>query len=162
MSGKTVLLQQCTISISNTGLMHRVCRALPPAEGPPVPNVQEARWAPKPVWSKRLEEKSFLLFQGSNLDRPVVQPVARHYTDWATRPTQKSKFEDNTPPGWFVHIWEMSTYVNNDTFFCLKDIFSLGNRYFSSQILLNRQRDRNKKTSLLTSPENTKVAKTRK
>jgi hypothetical protein len=57
----------------------------------------------------------------------------------------------------------MSTYVNNDTFlFCLKDIFSPGNRYFSSQILLNRQRDRNKKTSLLTSPENTKVAKTRK
>jgi hypothetical protein len=23
--------------------------------------------------------------RGSNLDRPVVQPVARHYTDWATR-----------------------------------------------------------------------------
>jgi hypothetical protein len=25
--------------------------------------------------------------QRSNLDRPVVQPVARHYTDWATRLT---------------------------------------------------------------------------
>jgi hypothetical protein len=24
-------------------------------------------------------------WQGSNPDRPVVQPVARHYTDWATR-----------------------------------------------------------------------------
>jgi hypothetical protein len=35
-------------------------------------------------WSgRRLEEKSFRLYRGSNLDRPVVQPVARHYTDWA-------------------------------------------------------------------------------
>jgi hypothetical protein len=34
-----------------------------------------------------LEEKSFRLCQGSNLDCPVVQPVARHYTDWATRLT---------------------------------------------------------------------------
>jgi hypothetical protein len=32
---------------------------------------------------RRLEEKSFRLYRGSNLDRPVVQPLARHYTDWA-------------------------------------------------------------------------------
>jgi hypothetical protein len=25
--------------------------------------------------------KNFLIFLGSKLDRPVVQPVARHYTD---------------------------------------------------------------------------------
>jgi hypothetical protein len=31
-----------------------------------------------------LEEKSSCLCRGSNLDRPVVQSVARHYTDWAT------------------------------------------------------------------------------
>jgi hypothetical protein len=34
---------------------------------------------------KRLEEKSSRLCRGSNLDRRVVQPVARHYTDWATQ-----------------------------------------------------------------------------
>jgi hypothetical protein len=51
----------------------------------PVPIVQEARWAPEPIWTQRLEEKSLRLCWGSNIDRPVVQPVARHYTDWAAR-----------------------------------------------------------------------------
>jgi hypothetical protein len=50
--------------------------ALLPGKGPPVPIVQEAEWAPEPVWTKKLQEKSFLLCRGSNLDRPVVQPVA--------------------------------------------------------------------------------------
>jgi hypothetical protein len=56
-------------------------RALAPEKGPPVPIVQEAGWAPEPVWTQRLEEKSFCLCRASNLDRPVVQPVVRHYTD---------------------------------------------------------------------------------
>jgi hypothetical protein len=34
-------------------------RALPPGKGPPVPIVQEAGWAPEPVWTQRIEEKSF-------------------------------------------------------------------------------------------------------
>jgi hypothetical protein len=34
-------------------------RTLPPAKGPPVPTGQEAGWAPEPVWTQRLEEKSF-------------------------------------------------------------------------------------------------------
>jgi hypothetical protein len=34
-------------------------RVLLPGEGPPVPIVQEAGWAPEPVWTQRLEEKSF-------------------------------------------------------------------------------------------------------
>jgi hypothetical protein len=34
-------------------------RALPPVMAPPVPIVQEAGWAPEPVWTQRLEEKSF-------------------------------------------------------------------------------------------------------
>jgi hypothetical protein len=34
-------------------------RALPPGKGPPVPIAQEAGWAPEPVWTQRLEEKSF-------------------------------------------------------------------------------------------------------
>jgi hypothetical protein len=56
-------------------------RSLPPGKGPPVPIVQEAGWAPEPVWTQRLQEKSFCLCQGSNLYRSVIQPVARHYTD---------------------------------------------------------------------------------
>jgi hypothetical protein len=31
-------------------------RALPPGKEPPVPIVQEAGWAPEPVWTQRLEE----------------------------------------------------------------------------------------------------------
>jgi hypothetical protein len=32
-------------------------RALAPGKGPQVPTVQEAGWAPEPVWTQRLEEK---------------------------------------------------------------------------------------------------------
>jgi hypothetical protein len=34
-------------------------RALAPRKGPPVPIGQEAGCAPEPVWTQRLEEKSF-------------------------------------------------------------------------------------------------------
>jgi hypothetical protein len=54
---------------------------LGPGKGPPVPTVQEAGWAPEPAWTQRLEEKSFRLCRGSNLNRPVIQPAARYYTD---------------------------------------------------------------------------------
>jgi hypothetical protein len=33
-------------------------RALPPGKEPPVPTVQEVGWAPEPVWTQKLEEKS--------------------------------------------------------------------------------------------------------
>jgi hypothetical protein len=47
-------------------------RALPPGKGPPVPIVQEAGWAPEPVWTQRLEEKS----SAPVGDRtPIVHPV---------------------------------------------------------------------------------------
>jgi hypothetical protein len=39
-------------------LESRTGRALPPGKGPPVPIVQEAGWALKPIWTQRLEEKS--------------------------------------------------------------------------------------------------------
>jgi hypothetical protein len=52
-------------------------RALPPGKGPPVPIVQEDGWAPEPVWTQGVEEKS----SDPVADRtPVVQPVVRHYT----------------------------------------------------------------------------------
>jgi hypothetical protein len=48
---------------------------------PLVQIAQESGWAPEPVWTQRLEEKS----SASIGDRtPVVQSVVRHYTDWAT------------------------------------------------------------------------------
>jgi hypothetical protein len=53
----------------------------PRGKEPSVPIVQEAGWAPEPVWTQRLEEKSFRLCRGSNLDRSVVQPVAAYYID---------------------------------------------------------------------------------
>jgi hypothetical protein len=52
----------------------------PAALLPPVPIGQQAGWAPEPVWTQRIEEKSF----ASAVDRtPIAQPVVRHYTAWA-------------------------------------------------------------------------------
>jgi hypothetical protein len=56
-------------------------RDLPPGKGPPVPTGEETGWAPEPVWTQGLEKKS----SASAGDRtPIVHPVVRHYTDWAT------------------------------------------------------------------------------
>jgi len=54
----------------------------PPGKGPSVPIGKEAGWTPEPVWIQRLEKKISCLCRGSNPDLPVVQSVARHYTDW--------------------------------------------------------------------------------
>jgi hypothetical protein len=64
--------------------------ALTLGKGPPVPIVQEAGRASEPVWTQRIEEKSFPLCRQSNLDRPVVQPVARQYIDGTTWLTTNS------------------------------------------------------------------------
>jgi hypothetical protein len=56
-----------------------------PGKGPLIPTEQEAGWAPEPVRSQWQEEKSFFLCRESNLDRLVIQSVARHHTAWATR-----------------------------------------------------------------------------
>jgi hypothetical protein len=45
---------------------------------PPVPTVQEAGWAPEPVWTRRVDEKSTASVGGRT---PAVQSVASHYTD---------------------------------------------------------------------------------
>ena len=47
----------------------------------PIPIIQEAGWAPGLVWTgaENLAPPGF--------DPRTVQPVASHYTDWATRPT---------------------------------------------------------------------------
>jgi hypothetical protein len=80
---------------------------LAPGKILPVSIVQEAGWAPEPVWTQRLEGKYFRLCRGSNLDRPVAQPVARHYTDWATRLNMwKGK------KGEIFHVWSSSSVLD--------------------------------------------------
>jgi hypothetical protein len=73
-----------TLALDGGGSVSCLGCALSLWKEPPVHIVQEARWAPEPVWTQRLEEKSSRLCRRLNLDRPVVHPVARHYTDWAT------------------------------------------------------------------------------
>jgi hypothetical protein len=64
-----------------SGQYHAPAELYSRGNDPPVPTVQEAGWAPKPVRTQRLEEKS----SASVGDRTsVVQSVVRHYTDWAT------------------------------------------------------------------------------
>jgi hypothetical protein len=41
------------------GQRHALAALYPRGKEPPVPIVQEAGWAPEPVWTQRLEEKSF-------------------------------------------------------------------------------------------------------
>jgi hypothetical protein len=57
-------------------------RALPPRKEPPVPTVEEAWWAPEPVWAQRLEGKSSACVGDRT---PTVQSVVRHCTDSATQ-----------------------------------------------------------------------------
>jgi hypothetical protein len=55
-------------------------RSLLPGKGPPLSIGQEAGWAPEPVCTERLEEKSSYLCRESNLYFPVFQSIVRHYT----------------------------------------------------------------------------------
>jgi hypothetical protein len=52
-------------------------RPLHPGKGPPVAIVQEAGWAPEPVWIQRLEEKSFALAGY----RPSIARLSSPYSD---------------------------------------------------------------------------------
>jgi hypothetical protein len=42
-----------------SGQRHAPAALLPPGKGSSVPIVQEAGWTPEPVWTQRIEEKSF-------------------------------------------------------------------------------------------------------
>jgi hypothetical protein len=64
---------------------------------------KEAGWAPEPVWTQRLEEKSSV----SVGDRtPVVQSVVSHYTDSATPTLNSNKL--------FVGVCNAWTTLNTD------------------------------------------------
>jgi hypothetical protein len=80
-------------------------RALLPGKKPPIPTVQEAGWASKAGPDTEARGKILFPCRGSNLDRPVVQSVARHYTDWATPvPTHTHTYM-------YIHIFLCGMYL---------------------------------------------------
>jgi hypothetical protein len=65
-------------------------RSLPLGKEPPVPIVQEDRWAPELVWMQRLEKKSSASVGNRTL---AVQSIVWYYTDCSTpRVIMTSKF----------------------------------------------------------------------
>jgi hypothetical protein len=82
-------------------------RTLPPGKGHLVPIAQEAGWAPEPVWTQRLEEKSFA---SAGNRTPIARSIVRHYTDWATpapyilQQTQKN-YKQSTLVNIFKKLW---------------------------------------------------------
>jgi hypothetical protein len=64
-------------SMGVSGQRHAPAALLPPGKGPSVPIVQEAGWVGLDTEDR---EKNPFPRRGSNPDRPVVQPVVRHYT----------------------------------------------------------------------------------
>jgi hypothetical protein len=94
-------------------------RALTPEKGPPVPIVQEAGWAPEPVWTQRLEEKSFA---SAGDWTPVVRSVVRHYIDWAIpAPVQEwllEKYEGKRPLERIKRKWKYNIRVDVKEVWC--------------------------------------------
>jgi hypothetical protein len=66
-----------------SGQRHTSAALLPQGKGPPVPIVQEAGWGPRVGLDTEVWGKILCPCRGSNPDRPVVQPIVRHYTAWA-------------------------------------------------------------------------------
>jgi hypothetical protein len=65
--------------------------------------------SPEPVWTQRLEEKSFRLCRESNLHRPVVKSVARHYNE-LPGPLKNGVWEEfSWPRGQEVPRWCKTT-----------------------------------------------------
>jgi hypothetical protein len=64
-----------------SGQRHAPAALYPRRKGPRYPLDRRLGGPPEPVWTQGLEEKS----SAPAGDRtPVVQPVVRHYTAWAT------------------------------------------------------------------------------
>jgi hypothetical protein len=66
------------LGLDGGGQRHAPAALYPYRKDSRYPIIQEVGWAPE---TKRLDGKSFRLCQESNLDRPIVQSVARLYTD---------------------------------------------------------------------------------
>jgi hypothetical protein len=63
----------------------RLSRALSPEKWPPGTHCTGGWVGPRAGLDTEDGGKILCPWRGSNPDRPVVQPVVRHYTDWATR-----------------------------------------------------------------------------
>jgi hypothetical protein len=97
---------------------HAPAALYPPGKGPPVPIGQEAVWAPEPVWTQRLEEKSSACVG----DRTqVVQSVVSHYTDWATPPR-------------FRHIHKRNIHISDRKCYCKHPVLSEGSARDGSRL----------------------------
>jgi hypothetical protein len=70
----------------------RIGRALAPVKGPPRTHCTGGWVGPRAGLDKEALGKILCPCRRSNLDRPVVQPVARHCTDWAIRLTPSNKY----------------------------------------------------------------------
>jgi hypothetical protein len=73
----------------------RLGRALAPGKEPPGNHWTRSWVGPRAGLDTEARGKILCLCRALNLDRPVVQPVARHYTDWATRLTLSTKHHLN-------------------------------------------------------------------
>jgi hypothetical protein len=62
-------------------------RALAPGKGPPGTHCTGGWVGPRADLNTDATVKILCVCRGSNLDRPVAQPVGRYHTDWATRIT---------------------------------------------------------------------------
>jgi hypothetical protein len=62
----------------------RSSRSLPRGKDPPGTHCTGGWVGPRAGLDTEVRGKVLCLCRGSNLDRPVVQSVIRHYTDWAT------------------------------------------------------------------------------
>jgi len=60
-----------------SGQRYALAVLYPQGKGPALPIGQEAGRTPEPVWTQRIEEKSFT----SVWDQTPVQSIVRHYTD---------------------------------------------------------------------------------
>jgi hypothetical protein len=68
-----------------SGQRHALAALLPPGKGPPVTIVQEAGWASEPVWTQRLEEKSFAI-AGDDAESRVFNSsseISRRMLKWS-------------------------------------------------------------------------------
>jgi hypothetical protein len=70
-----------------SGQRHTPAALYPRGKGPPGTHCREGCVGPRAGLDTEARGKILCLYRRSNLDRPVVQPVGRHYTAWATRLT---------------------------------------------------------------------------
>jgi hypothetical protein len=66
-----------------SGQRHAPAALYPRGKDPRYP-LDRRLGGPQSRSGRRDWEKNPLPLSGSNLDHPIVQPVVRHYTDWAT------------------------------------------------------------------------------